>query len=202
MSETAIVQLFSPSPKPPRKPRNQDRRSREFLTEDEVERVMKAADKGWYGFRDKTMILMAYRHGFRVSELIALRWDQVDLRTGLLTVNRLKKGIRSVHPMGITELQALGRLNVREHGVHVFTSERGLPMSASNFRKMVARAGVKAGLAFPIHPHMLRHATGYFLANSGQDTRAIQHYLGHKNITHTVRYTELSPDRFKDFWQD
>ena len=75
-------------------------------------------------------------------------------------------------------------------------------MTTSTIRKMVARAGVEAELPFPIHPHMLRHSTGYYLANSGQDTRAIQSYLGHKNITHTVRYTELSSKRFNNFWQD
>ena len=73
---------------------------------------------------------------------------------------------------------------------------------AATVRKIVARAGELAGLGFPVHPHMLRHACGYKLANDGHDTRAIQQYLGHKNITHTVRYTELSADRFNGFWQD
>ena len=75
-------------------------------------------------------------------------------------------------------------------------------MTESNVRKMIARAGRDAGLPFPTHPHMLRHACGHKLANDGHDTRAIQHYLGHKNITHTVRYTELSPERFRGFWDD
>ena len=64
------------------------------------------------------------------------------------------------------------------------------------------RLGEAAKMPFPIHPHMLRHACGFKLANDGHDTRALQHYLGHKNIQHTVRYTELAPDRFKDFWRD
>ena len=85
---------------------------------------------------------------------------------------------------------------------YVFVTERKGPLTDSAFRKIVARAGVVAGLDFPIHPHMLRHSTGFKLANDGQDTRAIQHYLGHKNIQHTVRYTELSSDRFKEFWDD
>ncbi|MCZ6680863.1 MAG: tyrosine-type recombinase/integrase, partial [Candidatus Poribacteria bacterium] len=72
----------------------------------------------------------------------------------------------------------------------------------STVRKIIARAGELAGLGFPVHPHMLRHACGFKLANDGHDTRAIQHYLGHKNIQHTVRYTELAPDRFNRFWQD
>ena len=75
-------------------------------------------------------------------------------------------------------------------------------MTPAGFRKFLARLRVEAGMPFPIHPHMLRHATGYKLANDGQDTRALQHYLGHKNIMHTVRYTELSPERFKNFWDD
>jgi type 1 fimbriae regulatory protein FimB/type 1 fimbriae regulatory protein FimE len=75
-------------------------------------------------------------------------------------------------------------------------------MTASNVRKLVTRAGEASGLPFPVHPHMLRHACGYKLANEGHDTRALQQYLGHRNIQHTVRYTELAPDRFKNFWKD
>jgi type 1 fimbriae regulatory protein FimE len=85
---------------------------------------------------------------------------------------------------------------------YVFVSERKAPLCADAVRKIVGRAGREAGIEFPVHPHMLRHATGYKLANDGQDTRAIQHYLGHRNIQHTTRYTELAADRFKDFWRD
>ena len=75
-------------------------------------------------------------------------------------------------------------------------------MTTAGFRKLVARIGLAARMPFSVHPHMLRHACGYKLANDGQDTRALQHYLGHKNIQHTVRYTELSLARFKSFWAD
>jgi site-specific recombinase XerD len=75
-------------------------------------------------------------------------------------------------------------------------------MTPSNVRKLMTRLGKAAGLPFPIHPHILRHATGYKLANDGHDTRSIQQYMGHKNIMHTVRYTELASDRFKDFFCD
>jgi hypothetical protein len=78
----------------------------------------------------------------------------------------------------------------------------GGPATTAGFLKMIARTGEAARLPFPIHPHMLRHSTGYKLANDGHDTRALQHYMGHKNIMHTVRYTEMAPDRFKDFWKD
>jgi type 1 fimbriae regulatory protein FimE len=127
----------------------------------------------------------------------------VDLKTGLLHVSRLKNGIDSVHPLRGPELRALRRLR-REYPTapYLFVSERGGPMTPSNVRKMVKRAGELAEIGFPIHPHNLRHSTGFKLANDRQDTRAIQHYMGHRNIQHTVRYTELAPDRFKDFWAD
>src|SRR5690606_16234858 len=136
-------------------------------------------------------------------ELVSLRWDQVDLKGGVLHVNRSKNGTASNHPIGKREGRALRRLR-RDYAEcrYVFVSERSGPMTAANVRKIVARAGRLAGLPFPVHPHMLRHACGYKLANDGHDTRAIQHYLGHKNIVHTVRYTELASDRFKGFWSD
>lgn len=190
--------------KPPRRVPNAERRSREYLTETEVQKLIAAAERlGRHGHRDGTIILMAYRHALRVSELCALRWEQVDLQQGLLHVNRLKNGNASNHPIRGTEIRALRRLK-RDYAdcPYIFTGERKGPLTASSVRKIVGRAGKAAGLEFPVHPHMLRHAAGYKLANDGQDTRAIQCYLGHRNITHTVRYTELSPERFKDFWQD
>ncbi len=189
---------------PPRKLPNSERRSREFLTDDEVEALMTAARKvGRHGHRDATLILLGYRHGLRVSELVALRWDQIELKQGLLHVVRRKNGSASTHPLRGPELRALRRLQ-REYpdSPYVFASERKGPLTDSSVRKIVARAGGRAGLSFPVHPHMLRHACGYKLANDGHDTRAIQHYLGHRNITHTVRYTELSSKRFDSFWQD
>jgi type 1 fimbriae regulatory protein FimE len=189
---------------PPRRLANRERRTREHLTPQEVEKLITAASRvGRYGHRDATLILVAYRHGLRVSELVALRWDQADLEQGLLHVSRLKSGMPSTHPLRGPEIRALRRLR-REYGIspYVFTTERRGAMTDSSVRKIVARAGDKARLGFPVHPHMLRHACGFKLANEGHDTRAIQQYLGHRNIQHTVRYTELSADRFKTFWRD
>ena len=106
------------------------------------------------------------------------------------------------HPLTGRELRALRRLEREAAGsTFVFVSERGAPFMARGFQAMVERAGKAAGFDMKIHPHMLRHACGYALANKGHDTRALQAYLGHRNIQHTVRYTELSPTRFKDFWR-
>lgn len=179
-------------------------RSREYLLEKEVAKLMAAAAKvGRHGVRDAALILVAYRHGLRVSELVSLRWDQVDLPQGLLHVTRCKHGIASVHPLRGPELRALRRLQ-RDYPdtPYVFVSERKAPLTTDTVRKIVTRAGREAGIEFQVHPHMLRHATGYKLANDGQDTRAIQQYLGHRNIQNTTRYTELAADRFKDFWRD
>ena len=182
---------------------NADLRTREYLTEAEVERLMKAATRRRWGHRDATMILVAYRHGLRASELVDLRWEQVDFRSATLHVRRVKQGSPSTHPILGDELRALRRLK-REQGPKspfVFTSERGAPFSTAGFARMVERAGGAAKLDLKAHPHMLRHACGYALANKGHDTRALQAWLGHRNIQHTVRYTELSPTRFKDFWR-
>ena len=189
---------------PPPRRKNKDVRSREHLVPDEVDRLMGAARSlGRHGHRDATLILVAFRHGLRVSELVALRWDMVDLKQGLMHVTRLKNGVTSTHPIRGPELRALRKLQ-RDYPdtPYLFVTERKGPLTTSAVRKIVARAGQLAGIGFPVHPHMLRHSTGYKLANDGHDTRAIQHYLGHKNIQHTVRYTELSASRFKDFWTD
>jgi hypothetical protein len=112
-------------------------------------------------------------------------------------------GYSSTHPILGDELRALRRLQREQvpKSPFVFTSERGASFSPPGFARMIERAGAQAKFGFKAHPHMLRHACGYALANKGHDTRALQAYLGHKNIQHTVRYTELTPTRFKDFWR-
>jgi site-specific recombinase XerD len=186
----------------PRRLPNSKLRTGEYLTEVEVERLMNAAKGNRWGHRDATMTLVAYRHGLRASELVDLRWDQVDFRTATLHVRRVKQGTPSTHPLQGDELRALRRLQREQEpkAAFVFTSEQQRPFTTAGFARMVERAGRKAKLTFKAHPHMLRHACGYALANKGHDTRALQAYLGHRNIQHTVRYTELSPTRFKDFW--
>jgi type 1 fimbriae regulatory protein FimB/type 1 fimbriae regulatory protein FimE len=174
---------------------------RRYLTEREIERLMDYARKhGRYGHRDATMILVAYRHGLRASEVCDLQWQQIELSEGRLHVHRVKNGIPSVYPIRGDEMRALRKLR-RDYpkDAYVFVSERGGPIG---LHRLIQRVGEAAKMPFPIHPHMLRHACGFKLANDGHDTRALQHYLGHKNIQHTVRYTDMAPDRFKDFWRD
>ena len=187
--------------KVPKRPRNADRRSREHLTPHEVDSLIVAAGKvGRHKHRDKTLVLMTFRHGLRVSEAVDLKWDQIDLDAARIHVCRIKNGNDSTHFLEGDELRALRRLKREYDCPFVFVTERGGPLSRSSVNKIVERAGQVAELGFPTHPHMLRHACGFFLANKGFDTRLIQDYLGHRSITHTVRYTQLAPDRFRGLW--
>jgi site-specific recombinase XerD len=187
---------------PLRRP-NAELRTREYLTDAEVERLIDAARGNRWGHRDATMILLAYRHGFRAVELVDLRWDQIDFTRATMAVRRAKRGTPSTHPIQGDEMRALRKLQREQEpkSSFVLTSERGSPFTTAGFARMVERASAAAGFKFKAHPHMLRHSTGFTLANKGHDTRSLQAYLGHRNIQHTVRYTELAPDRFKDFWR-
>jgi type 1 fimbriae regulatory protein FimB/type 1 fimbriae regulatory protein FimE len=133
----------------------------------EVGRLMDCARKhGRYGHRDATMILVAYRHGLRASEVCDLQWQQIELSEGRLHVHRVKNGTPSVHPIRGDEMRALRKLR-RDYpkDAYVFVSERGGPISPIGFHRLVQRVGEAAKMPFPIHPHMLRHACGFKLAN-------------------------------------
>src|SRR5262249_56332420 len=157
----------------PRRQKNAELRTREHLSEGEIERLMEAARKNREGHRDALMILMAYRHGLRASEVCDLQWSQIDLEAGVVHVRRVKNGNAGTHPLTGKEIRALRRLQ-REAppSPFVFVSMRGAPFAVSGFRRMLERTAITAGLeALKVHPHMLRHAAGYTLANQGTDTR-------------------------------
>jgi type 1 fimbriae regulatory protein FimB len=183
-----------------------DRGGKDFLTEAEMKRFLDAARHGRHGVRDHSLMLMTFRHGLRVSELIDIRLKDMDLETARLYVRR-KKGSLSTHqPIEGDELRAIRAwLREREQRAdarspYLFLSERG-PMTRQAVNYLVAQAGKRAKLRFHIYPHMLRHSTGYYLANRNHDTRLIQDYLGHKNIAHTVRYTRTAASRFEGLWR-
>jgi integrase len=146
------------------------------------------------------MILIAFRHGLRASELTGLQWSDVEFETATLHLRRAKGGISATHPLLGDELRVLRNLKRGAKSPFVFTSERGAPFTVAGFAKLIERAGIAAKFGFKLHPHMLRHACGYALANRGTDTRTLQAYLGHRSIQSTVRYSELAPGRFKNIW--
>jgi integrase len=180
-------------------------RTREHLLPEEVEAMRSAIKKSKtrHAHRDSTLILLIYRHGLRVAEVASLRWEQIDWNSGTIYVKRVKKGTPSTHPLYSEEIRSLRKLQ-RDYPAspYVFQSSRRGPLAHDTIAGIVERAGELAGLPFPIHAHMLRHGTGYYLANRGIDTRTIQSYLGHKNIQHTVRYTELASTKFQGLWDD
>lgn len=170
----------------------------------EVRKVRDAArSAGRNGLRDGLLVLMLFRHGLRVAEVVALTWDEIHFDDGTLFVRRVKNGRESRHFLEGDEIRQLRQLR-RESTTSrfVFSSERGGPLSNRSVHHIIKKAGEEAELPFPIHPHMLRHAKGFQLAQSGTDTRAIQGYLGHRDIKSTVVYTELDPNRFKGFGKD
>jgi integrase len=186
-----------------RRRKNAELRTREHLTPGEVDALIEAAKKNRHGHRDATAILVAYRHGLRAAEVCDLRWDQVSFDGAVLHVRRVKNGTASTHPLLGDELRALRRLQRESKpSPFVFVSERATPFTTAGFARMIERAAAGAGLELKAHPHMLRHACGYALANKGHDTRAIQGWLGHRSITSTAVYTALAPNRFKDFWRE
>ncbi len=185
---------------PTRRP-NSQLRPREHLTEREVEKLIEAAKGNRHGARDSTMILIGFRHGLRASELCELQWSDVEFESATLHIRRAKGGTMGTHPLLGDELRALRVLKREAKSAFIFVSERGAPFTVAGLAKLIERAGNEAKIGFKVHPHMLRHAAGFVLANKGTDTRTLQAYLGHRSIQSTVRYTELAPGRFKNLWR-
>lgn len=173
---------------------------RNYLTFPEVSLLLEATKKTYHPERNYCLIYMSFIHGFRVSEVCRLRLSDIDLHACEMFVYRLKNGFSTVHPILPEEFTFLNRwLNVRPRyadkasGDFVFITSRGKPLSRYTVYRMLKRLGKVAGLSVDVHPHMLRHACGYALADRRIDTRLIQDYLGHINISHTVRYTASNP---------
>jgi site-specific recombinase XerD len=180
---------------------------RKHLTQNEVERLIAATKGSRHEARDRCcLLLLMFRHGLRVSEACGMQISQVDIESRVLHVSRLKKGLSTTHPLRNDEARAIKAWLVKRHQMNpdsnaFFVSERRNPMNRRTVWDAIRRYGEKAGLSLATHPHMLRHACGYELANQGADTRLIQDYLGHRNIQHTVQYTAANPARFERLWR-
>ncbi len=191
---------------PPIRRKNIDSRERgEFLKPDEVEQLCAAAASvGRHKERDYAMIFIAYRHGLRVSELVELTWDEINLKAETVWVSRKKGSNSNEHPLKKDEIKALKALAPKEEFRvgYVFRNERegDGKLTESCVRKLVARAGKLAGFPFHIHPHQLRHACGHTLANKKTPTGIIQHWLGHVNASHTARYAVIDAETLKGIW--
>src|SRR5256885_6776584 len=179
---------------------------RKHLVSAEIDKLMDAAKHSRNAARDRCLLLLMFRHGLRVSEACGLRLSQVDADSRVLHVARLKHGLSTTHPLRGDELRALRawlteRARMKLKIKALFVSERRQPLSRKTAWVLIRDYGEAAGLALPAHPHMLRHACGFALADQGADTRLIQDYLGHRNIQHTVQYTAANPARFERLWR-
>jgi integrase len=196
MSKTAVLSgraKLAPTTEMDTEPR------RQWLTEAEVETIIKACENE----RDRLMVLMAYRHGLRVSELIGLTWRQVDLDAARLRVIRAKGSEDGVHPLSGREIRALRSLRRRQvvGTPWVFITSRGGLMTRNGFYKLLEKAATRASIT-EVHPHLLRHGCGFKLVNQGMDTLSLAAYLGHANVQNTKRYARMDAGRFDGLWRD
>ena len=179
------------------------------LTSREVEKLIDATTGSSRNReRDRCLLLLSYRHGYRVSEICGLKLDQVDTESRVLHVKRLKRGLSTTHPLRADEIRAIKAWLKIRAGMKppatvkaFFVSERRKPLHRSTVNYLLTTASRAASLPFSAHPHMLRHACGFALADQGADTRLIQDYLGHRKIEHTVKYTATNPARFERLWR-
>ena len=179
---------------------------RKHITTREVEKLLEATKGSRFEARDRCLLLMMFRHGLRVSEACALQLDQVDTESRVLHVARLKKGLSTTQPLRTDELRLIKawlieRAKLKPTGKAFFVSQHRKTLNRRTAWLAIRKYGELAGLELPAHPHQLRHACGFALADQGADTRLIQDYLGHRDIRHTVIYTATNPARFERLWR-
>jgi type 1 fimbriae regulatory protein FimB len=189
-----------------RKSTARSKAGRSHLTGLEVGKLIAATRRSRNEARDRCLLLLMFGHGLRVSEACRLRLDQVDTHSRVLHIVRLKNGLSTTQPLRGDELKAIAawlrqRARMKPTGKTFFVSEQRKPLHRSTVNLLLATCSKAAALPFSAHPHMLRHACGFALADQGADTRLIQDYLGHRNIQHTVRYTAANPARFEKLWR-
>lgn len=187
-----------------------DRKLPDVLSIAEVEQLLMAPDESKVnGYRDKTMLELLYATGIRVSELINIEVEDINLMMGFVKV--FGKGSKErIVPLGETVIDCLTHYiqNIRpqllKHTVtHVlFLNLHGKPLSRQGVWKMIKQTGVKAGIMKRLTPHTLRHSFATHLLENGADLRAVQDMLGHSDISTTQLYTHITKNQIRKIYQD
>ena len=182
-----------------------ERPKRDFLTQTELDQLLNVAKKGRHGVRDYCIILIMVRHALRVSELCRMRVSDIDLETGRIFIARLKNSLSTEQPLAGDEKRALRAwLRVREENKifanELFVNQQRSPLDRKSLFVQFGRLGLKANLTIKVTPHILRHTTGFLLANKGIDSRTLQDFMGHRNPSNTARYTRVASKRFENLW--
>ena len=180
---------------------NDELRGKRHLNPNEVDQICKTIQKKSRNpGRDELMVLMSFHHGFRVSELTSVKWQHIDLKSGQLSVRRMKNGIDTVHPISdkreLMLLRRIHREQLKPTAGFVFRNERGSPVSVNGFQKMFGKFSEQA-LGVKWNSHSLRHACGTALIDRGHNLRTVQMYMGHRNIQNTTAYLHESAKQFE-----
>lgn len=180
---------------------NDYERAKDFLSDVEIKLLLETSKKTRYPKRNYLLLLMIYRHGLRVSEAITIKKSDLNIKESRIWISRLKNGLSTEHPISGDELRAIKRYFSSRKGAlrWLFVNERGLPLTRQAVNYLIKIISLKAELK-NVHPHTLRHSSGFYLANKGYDLRLIQDYLGHRDPKHTAHYTRVVIKRFEKLW--
>jgi len=204
-AETGFFPRIVQSPNPKAVPQSRNR-VKDYLTDHEMQQLLKAASQGRHGIRDYAMVLLAYHHGLRVSELTDMPWMAVNVQARELYVKRLKGSASNTHPLLEDDVKALNRwLKVRDKmpgasSARLFLTERGEGFTRFGFNYLMKAIGERAGFTFAVYPHLLRHSCAQHLADRGDNAFTISSYLGHMNIQNSLFYVNRSAAQFKKVW--
>lgn len=190
----------------PGRPKNDEVRQREYLTDLELNAVLRAAKQSRNSDRDFAIVLLLFRHGLRAEELCNLTWQDLDLQLARIHIKRVKGGLEQNHPLESDEVKVLRKLYKNRDTAlkEVFITMRKTPYDRNTLFVLIKRLGIKANLDLPIHPHMFRHTCAFKLASKTGDPLLVKDYLGQTDIKSAMHYINLSGKRFDSMgkWWD
>lgn len=188
-----------------------ERKPLDYLTVEEVDKLLATPDQSVKGIRDKAMLEVLYATGIRVTEIIELKYSDVNLRMGFITCNG-NHGKARIVPMGALARQALDEYlmssrnvlmhqqDVQNPELPIFVNYMGEPFTRQGFWKILKQYGKKADLGEKITPHILRNSFAVHMVQNGADIKSLQELMGHEDIAATQIYLSVTKNRIKDVY--